>query len=57
MPFFWKHLHGNTYDVFVGNGWDNWSRIRVGRDYSSVVDGFRLLPGVMKEVVQSINGQ
>lgn len=55
MPFQWKHLHGNTYDVWVGNGWDNWSRIRVGRDYSSVVGGFRISPNLMKEIVTSIN--
>ena len=56
MPFQWKHLHGNTFDVWVGNGWDNWSRIKVGRDYSSVVGGFRIPSGLMKEIVNSING-
>lgn len=56
MPFHWKHLYGNVYDVFVGNGWDNWSRIRVGRDYSSVIGGYRLQSSTMKEVVTSING-
>jgi hypothetical protein len=56
MTFFWKHLHGNTYDVWMGNGWDNWSRIRVNRDNSYTVGGFRLPNNVMKDVVNSING-
>lgn len=56
MPFQWKHLHSNVFDVWVGNTWENWSRIRVGRDYSSVIQGNRIPSGVMKEIVASING-
>lgn len=29
-----KPLGGNKYDVFVGNGWDNWTRIQREHDGS-----------------------
>lgn len=55
MHFHYRHLHGNTYDVFVGNGWDNWSRIRVGRDYSSVIAGYRIPAGLLRDITATIN--
>lgn len=55
MPFFWKHVNGNVFDVWVGNGWDQWSRIRVGRQFSNVIGGNRLATSVMKDVLNSIN--
>ena len=27
----------NTFDVFLGTGWDNWSRVRIGEDGVPVV--------------------
>jgi len=54
MSFFWKHLHGNVYDVFVGNGWDNWSRIRVGWNYTPVIAGNRIPESLKKQVIESI---
>ncbi len=27
---FIKRLSPNVYDVFIGNGWDNWTRVRKG---------------------------
>lgn len=55
MSFHWKHLRGNEFDVWVGTGWDGWSRIKVGRDYASVIEGYRILPKTMQEIVNSIN--
>jgi hypothetical protein len=55
MPFFWKHVHSNIFDVFVGNGWDCWTRIRVGRQFTNVIGGNRIPYKTLQEVVNSIN--
>lgn len=57
MPhFFYRHLTGNIYDVFIGNGWEEWTRIRVGRDYTSIIGGYRLNSGLLKEITTTIKG-
>lgn len=57
MPHFhYRHVDGIVYDVFIGNGWDNWTRVRVGRDYSQIIGGYRLPAAVLKEVTQVIKG-
>jgi len=33
----------NTFDVFLGEGWDNWSRVRIENDGQvSVIGGIQL---------------
>ena len=54
MTFVWKWLGNNTYDVWVGNGWDNWSRVNVSRHGLHYVGGNRLMAGTSKSVHQSI---
>ena len=34
-----RRIDARTYDVFVGMGWDNWSRIRQGRSSTYRVSG------------------
>jgi hypothetical protein len=46
-----KKLDWNTYDIFVGEGWDNWIRVRVENDDVARVAGFPLskhFRGVLK---------
>ena len=36
---FIKRLSPNVYDVFVGNGWNNWTRVRRERGDVTVIGG------------------
>jgi hypothetical protein len=37
---FIKRLAFNVFDVFIGNGWDNWTRVRRFKDGGvAVIDG------------------
>lgn len=47
---FIKKLHNNVFDVFLGKGFDHWSRVRRGHWGVSVVAGARLPKSLMKEV-------
>ena len=47
---FIKRLHPNVYDVFVGNGWDNWTRVKRTHYGVSVVGGKRVPRSVLKEI-------
>lgn len=47
---FVKKLKPHVYDVFVGKGWDNWSRVRKGHWGVSVVGGPRLPKATLREV-------
>lgn len=47
---FVKKLKPHVYDVFVGKGWDNWSRVRKGHWGVSVVGGHRLPKATLREV-------
>lgn len=47
---FVKKLKPHVYDVFVGKGWDNWSRVRKGHWGVSVVQGNRLPKNALREV-------
>lgn len=54
MNFFWKWLGGNTYDIFVGEGWDNWTRVNVSRHGVHHVAGLRLSTSLAKDIHTSI---
>lgn len=46
-----KRLDWNTFDVFVGEGWDNWIRVRLDNNEVTRVSGFPLskhFKGVLK---------
>ena len=51
---FIKKLHNNVYDVFLGNGFNNWSRVRRGHWGVSVVAGNRLPKSLLRDVESSI---
>ena len=48
---FVKRLNKNHYDVFIGNGWNNWTRIRRNHWGVSVVAGSRL----NRDVIHKLN--
>lgn len=40
---FVKRLKPNTYDVFIGNGWDKWARVvRRGNDLQQIGGSYEL---------------
>jgi hypothetical protein len=51
MPIFVKRLNKNEFDVFIGNGWNNWTRIRRNHWGVRVVGGARL----SREVIHQLN--
>jgi hypothetical protein len=51
---FVKRLDRNHYDVFIGNGWNNWTRIRRNHWGVSVVAGNRLPREAIHELNQRI---
>lgn len=52
---FIKRLKPNVYDVFIGNGWDNWTRIRRnGPDSLQFVAGRELHRNALNEVKKRI---
>lgn len=46
-----------TYDVFFGNGYDNWSRVRRNTWGVSVLAGGRLAPKVCKQLNEHFTAQ
>ncbi len=51
---FLKRLNQNHYDVFIGNGWNNWTRIRRNHWGVSVVAGQRLPRNVIHDLNKEI---
>lgn len=47
---FVKKLSHNIYDVFLGKGYDNWTRVRRAHWGVSVVAGNRLSKPLLREV-------
>jgi hypothetical protein len=50
-----RQVRRYVYDVFLFNGWENWSRVRKGRSYVSLVDGNRLPHAVLKQLNVILN--
>ena len=46
-----KLYDSNLYDVFLGDGWTNWSRILVKQDFRHVMRGQKL----SNEVLQALD--
>jgi hypothetical protein len=51
-----KKLHANVFDVFIGVGFNNWTRVRRGHWGVSVIAGNRVPRSVMREIEHSLNG-
>jgi len=47
-------VNGRVYDVFFGEGWENWSRIVSGKTYCHVVGGSNRPNQVLKAIHQQI---
>ena len=47
---FIKKLHRNVFDVFMGQGYNNWSRVKRTHYGVSVVAGQRLPHSLLREV-------
>lgn len=49
-----KKLKPNVFDVFLGRGFANWSRVRRGHWGVSVIAGNRLPKSALREVQETI---
>lgn len=47
---FIKRLKPNTYDVFVGNGWNNWTRVQRRGGEIKIMEGAFLHRGILNQV-------
>lgn len=45
-----RRVDNNTFDVFTGNQWDDWTRIRVGRSSTYRVAGHALPREIFNEL-------
>lgn len=46
----------NTYDVFLGQGWDNWSRVRINQDgTASCIGGISLSPHFLQHAQNRVS--
>lgn len=54
LTMFIKKLKPHVYDVFLGKGFDNWSRVRKGHWGVSVVAGNRLPKTLLRDVESHI---
>jgi hypothetical protein len=42
------------YDIFMGEGWHNWSRIILQKEGLKIIGGMQLIPSIKAEVMKSI---
>lgn len=52
---FIKKLHNNVFDVFLGKGYNNWTRVRRGHWGVSVIAGNRVPKSVLKDIQNHIH--
>lgn len=45
-----RRVNRNTYDVFLGTQWSDWSRVRKGRSSTFVVAGAKMARDVLKDL-------
>jgi hypothetical protein len=45
-----RRLAANVYDVFLGKGWNNWTRVRRNNRGVHIIDGQPLGPFIIKEL-------
>lgn len=51
---FIKRLAPNVYDVFNGNGWDNWTRVRRFKDGVKLIAGKPLNRSALNQVTERL---
>jgi len=51
---FIKRLAPNVYDVFVGNGWDNWTRVKRNHFGVAVIGGKKLTRTLLNQVKERL---
>jgi hypothetical protein len=49
-----KKLQPHVFDVFLGKGFNNWTRVRKGHWGVSVVAGQRLPKSIMKDIEHAL---
>lgn len=52
-----KKLHNNVYDCFLGNGFNNWTRVRRTHYGVSVVGGNRVPRSVLRDIEHNVKGR
>lgn len=45
-------IYGTLVDVFLGDGWKNWSRVSIKRGTATVIAGAQLPDHVLNEVMR-----
>jgi len=45
-----RRVDHNTYDVFIGKQWSDWTRVRVGRTSAYILDGLKLPYAFLKHL-------
>lgn len=49
-----KKVDKNLFDVFLGTGWNNWSRVKVNKDDIEVIAGLPLSKGVYNSLKERL---
>lgn len=49
-----RRIHNHVFDVFLGNGWSNWSRVKKTHYGISVVSGYRLPRALLRDVENTL---
>lgn len=49
-------IFSTLVDVFMGEGWENWSRVSIKRDRPQVIGGAPLSAEVLNAVKEAMNG-
>lgn len=52
-----KHVKKHTFDVFIGTGWDNWSRFEMRGTYLKKISGDNLSPNNMSILKEKVYGK
>ena len=49
-----RKLHNNVFDVFLGKGFDSWTRVRRGHWGVSVINGNRVPKHILKAIASTL---
>ena len=52
-----RRVNQYTYDCFIGNQWDTWSRVRQGRSSTFVMQGEKLPKPLLKHLHEILHPQ
>ena len=48
-----KHIEENLFDVFWGNGWTNWARIKNNNGFLKQLTGLEIPKPIFSQLIQS----